>query len=285
MSLSFKERYLNRLGLDEADVASTTFESLAKITEAHLEKIMFGNLSLHMDDDATSSSQLPTLDMDATSTKVLDNHREGFCYELNLMLASLLEELGYSVERIDAQVAKGDMYTPNVHLFLLVNKTWFVDVGFGEPAIHPLQYEMDTEQETAEGMKSRFVTKDTEVVLEWKIGDAWLPRLKWAQALEGKKVEEFQPNLDLVLTDKLPFMHKYFCVKITKDEKLSIAGNKLKRTTPRFGEASKVTITEFESIDEVRKSMEKEFGIPLEGSKGLDWTKSLEAPPQMWMHF
>jgi N-hydroxyarylamine O-acetyltransferase len=296
---SIKERYLARLGLEESQLLPLNYDTLCLITEANLEKIPFGNLSQH---GAKYAANLTT--DGGTATKLLDSEREGFCYEVNLLLASFLMELGFKVQLFDAQVFTPDFWTPPVHVWLLVEtpddeRTWFVDVGNGEPALHLLEYVMDKEQETAEGMQSRFVKRteseaDDVVVLEWMKGGEWTPRLKWSADLaQPKDKQDFQPNLEMVLTDKLPFANKYVVVKLTRHEKVSIVGNKLKRTSPRFGpdnggaaeQRNEPTILEMESIEIVRKKLEEEFGIPFVQTDGLDWSKSLQAPPHLWDEF
>ena len=285
---SIKDRYLDKLGLSVESVQKKDYESLCLVTERHLATIPFGNLSQH-------GLGLPaSIDADSNSSahKMLDRNREGFCYEVNLLLAQVLKELGFaSVQLFDAQVFKGTFWTPSVHVWLLVDHKWFVDVGFGEPAIHPLSYGSTSAQTTPEGMTSRFVvgTSDDDnngrsyTVLEWKTGDEWTPRLRWATDLKQPKLpEDFQPNLEMVLNDKLPFAHKFFVVKVTRTEKVSVSGNVWKRTSPRFGADTQVTQEILESMEQVRDKLEQEFGIPTSETEGLDWTKSLQAPARLW---
>lgn len=278
MVTNLVERYSSRLGLPGLKELPISLESLQKITEAHLEKIPFGNLGQH-------GCGSTVFDLEETSTKLLDEGREGFCYEVNLLLAELLAELGYQPKLLDAQVSKKTFWTPNVHLWILVDiegKQYYVDVGFGEPPIHPLPYEMGTETETPDGLVHRFVEQDDEVILEWKQGDVFVPRLKWKAELIFKEASGFEENFNMVMTDKLPFAHKYFIVKLTKDSKISISGKKLKITEPR---SASPKITEFESIGEVREKLTEIFGLPKSATEGLDWTKSLEAPAELWMQF
>jgi N-acetyltransferase len=178
------ELYLRRLGLDDAVVPhnnTPTVAALAAITEAHVGRIPFENLSQH-----GGSGGPQTLHIETIADKVLRRQRGGFCLELNALLAEWLLLLGYQVKRVPAIIYAdktiGFRNTPT-HLFLLVtcppaakndnnNKSnhtedgggeddettaeeWFVDVAFGEPSIHPLQYVMGLVQTTPEGMESR----------------------------------------------------------------------------------------------------------------------------------
>ena len=284
-----RSRYFDRLGFSEeaADSLSTpSKENLDKIVEAHLEHITFDNLSQH---------GLPftaSLDAERTSQKILDEKRGGFCFEPNGLLGEFLLEVGYPVKRVPAIVHAG----PEVqfdkmptHLVLIVSASggdWFVDVGFGEPAIHPLKYEFDIEQETPEGMVSRIV-RHTEggdgsnaAILEWKKGDAWSPRLKWEFDHPGQELAHFEAGLNATLDESSIFHQKLIVCKINRNEKITLAGARLKRTSPRFGSESKTTVKELESEEEVKRTLEEQFGV-LDAAP-LDLTRSHKAEPDLW---
>jgi hypothetical protein len=180
-------RYFKRLGLDRDKLISlSSLQRLETICEAHVKTIPFENLSQHGVGEPVS------LDTTMIADKLFDRLRGGFCFELNGLLAELLLELGYNVVRVPAHVYTGDGYTEVAsHMFLMVtlnnnlNKEkstrYLVDVGFGEPSIHPLRYDFDSVQVTPEGMTSRIVPNGDSSVLEWldvKTG-AFVPRFKF----------------------------------------------------------------------------------------------------------
>jgi arylamine N-acetyltransferase len=259
--------------------------------------------------------------------------------ELNGLLSMFLLELGYQVTRVPAYVYRGHElgYIPmSTHIVLIVQTTtpqqkdqddgatpntrWLVDVGFGEPALHPLRYELHTEQRTPEGMISRFVmhepppttnvenNKDSSesqqgnqeddeayVELQYKLGSEWMPRLKWKQADAmneegGASMEDFAPAMKATLDASSIFSQKLICCRLTRDEKITLAGNKLKKTgPPRFANGdddqnttTKVDITELTSIQQVRQVLLDELGIPWEETKELDLSRSLQADPAIW---
>lgn len=289
MLSSFKDLYFDRIRLNAQDLdEAPTLEKLTKIQEAHLTHIPFENLSQH------GCDRPACLDVDATAEKVLHAKRGGFCFELNGLLSHLLLELGYEVARVPAVV-----YTPDTkfdgppsHLAVfctLQDKIYFVDVAFGEPAMHPLELNMDEEQTTVEGMKSRFIeTEPGLVVLEYynQEVDGFQPRIRFQQdhvLSGGLELADFSPNLSVVYHEKSPFEQKMVCCLLTRTHKYTVAGNKLKVTTPRFGKESTKTVTELETDDEVRQVLQELFGIPLEQTNGLNIGTSLQAKPELWM--
>ena len=296
MTNQLQSRYFDRLGITQPEVQeSPSQENLAKIVEAHLARITFDNLSQH------GLPLWPTLNTTKTAQKILEEKRGGFCYEVNGLLAELLVELGYPVKRVPAIIhAETGFRDISTHVILVVTasgKDWYVDVGLGEPPLHPLKYELNTEQVTPEGMESRIVlqscpgggetttTKKTDsmvAILEWKKGQDWLPRLKWDFDHPGQDLKDFKDGLDYTLGNTSIFHKKLIVCKITRDEKLTLSGTRLKRTTPRFGPNSRVTVEELESDEDIQRVLEEKFG--LSDASPLDLSKSRAAEPAIWGH-
>jgi arylamine N-acetyltransferase len=290
-------RYLKRLGWTDDAIGPTTprdFSLLQKIQEANLAKIPFENLSQHgcphkfptiPENPASSSSSSSSLsssesltaedflDLDATARKILDHGRGGFCYEVNLLLAAWLEELGYTVCRVPCVVFGGDIAGadpsfdhPTSHVVLIVTCPedlitnhsqpdaedqirYYVEVGFGEPPIHPLRFENNVfgiEQRTAEGLRSRLdlmtlATGKKAVQLYFFKNQKWTPQLQWdyEQSLHTtdggleKHRNEFIYGIQLVLRPNSVFSQKLICCLLMADCKLTLAGGKFKVTQPR----------------------------------------------------
>jgi N-hydroxyarylamine O-acetyltransferase len=285
-----RSRYFERLGFspDAADALSTPSKvNLDKIIEAHLDRIPFENLSQH-------GLPMPaTLDIEKTAVKVLDKGRGGFCLELNALFADFLTELGYIAKRVPAFVnAPGvgfrDLAT---HLLLVVlvpdsdEGELLVDVGFGESAVNSLKYELDTTQSTPEGMECRLVRCSDDknsVHLEWRMAGEWSPRLKWEYAHPGQSLEAFQPVLDWTLTETSIFHQKLVVCRISRTEKVTLAGSRLKRTSPRFGLDSKATMEHLETVEAIKKVLVEVFNLP--DAEGLDIGKSVQATPEVFSH-
>jgi N-hydroxyarylamine O-acetyltransferase len=286
---SLKSDYLDRLGLRERDLdEEPTLEKLAEIQEAHLKHIPFENLAQH-------GCDLPaSLDIEATAKKILHVKRGGFCFELNALLSEFLLELGYQVTRVPAIVynpeEQFDRSPSHLGVFCNIdNSIYFVDVAFGEPAIHPLILEMNTEQTTAEGMISRFVENEPGFIdLQFYNEEEAIfkPRIRFQRdhiLSGGFDLPLFAPYLNNVYGEQSPFVQKLVCCRVTRTHKYTVAGNRLKVTTPRFGDDSTKTVTSLDSDEIVRQVLRDHFGIPYEQTKGLDTGRSSEAKPDLWM--
>ena len=102
-----RDKYLSRLGVDAAIVErAPNAEDLQALLTAHLSTIPFENLGQHEHPSeglpfigvpAVSKPLLPSLDVDACLSKLVEKNRGGFCFELNFSFAWLLRQLGYAV--------------------------------------------------------------------------------------------------------------------------------------------------------------------------------------------
>ena len=131
--------YLARLGVDGRPAA--TAEVLRALHTAHLHRVPFENLDIHLDRPIT-------LDVDRFVDKIVRDRRGGFCYELNGAFASLLGSLGFEVELLEARVHGPDGLGIRFdHLALRVRTsdgaTLLADVGFGDSFDEPLPWTFD----------------------------------------------------------------------------------------------------------------------------------------------
>lgn len=140
------DRYLRRLGF--ASPPAPTPESLRRLHRAHLERIPFENLSVHL-------AEPIVLEPGALVAKIADRGRGGFCYELNGAFAALLRWLGYRVDLLAAGVFDArEPGPPFDHLCLrvLLDEPWLVDVGFGDNFLLPLRLDDREEQRDPVGV-------------------------------------------------------------------------------------------------------------------------------------
>lgn len=138
----FTAAYLGRLGVEL--VKTPTLALLRELHYAHVCRIAFENLSIHLDEPLS-------LEPGRLAQKVLGRSRGGFCYELNGTFARLLEALGFGVTLLAARVWDGEAFGPPLdHLALRVTTaadgTWLADVGFGEHSLYPIAWEPGLDQ-------------------------------------------------------------------------------------------------------------------------------------------
>ncbi len=128
------QRLLARIGLDAAPPVDRA--GLRTVHRAYLERVPYETLAIHLDEVAP-------LDLDVLAARVLADGRGGYCFELNGLLAWMLEALGFAVERRPGRVGARGAGGPTNHLGLVVGVPgepgrWLADAGLGEGWLDPL---------------------------------------------------------------------------------------------------------------------------------------------------
>lgn len=122
-----------------------TLEVLRALHQAHMFTVPFENLDIHL-------GRPIILEPEALYHKIVEEKRGGFCYELNGLFASLLKELGFTVDLLSAQVkSQSGFGAPFDHLLLLVHleEDWLADVGFGASFLEPLRLCEDVQTQSS----------------------------------------------------------------------------------------------------------------------------------------
>jgi len=120
------DAYLARIGYtDELQADAAT---LARLHLAHATHIPFENLDVLL-------RRPIRLDLASLHAKLVGRARGGYCYEHNLLFASVLRTLGFAVTPLAARVHHRTTQTlPRTHMLLMVQADggdWLTDVGFG----------------------------------------------------------------------------------------------------------------------------------------------------------
>ena len=125
------DAYLALLGIER--LATADLATLELLQRAHLTAVAFENL------DVYARRGVRTDDLWSV-TKVVEQGRGGWCFELNGAFAALLAGLGYHVTRHAATVLLSPSIKIPTHLTLKVDldRPYLVDVGFGDSFIKPL---------------------------------------------------------------------------------------------------------------------------------------------------
>lgn len=115
-------------------VAST----LIAVHKAYLEHVPYENLDIHRDPPREL-----TLNLVQIYNKIVLEKRGGWCFEMNLLLAWALREMGFPVTLLAGTVNRSGTPDPQEgnHLCLLVradDQDWLADAGFGNGLHAPL---------------------------------------------------------------------------------------------------------------------------------------------------
>lgn len=180
-------RYLALLGLEPE---SPSLPALARVTERHLRRVPFENVTtvLRFRD---FGSDPPVPDSEHLLTQWAARRGGGLCYEVSRTLRRLLQELGYQCFSIS-----GTITFPGSHEALLVQLEegrYIVDVGNGAPFFHPIPIGEVVEIRHA-GLRYRFRPgEDGRTLIQdrW-IGEQWTPFCVYD--LEPKSEAELHPG-------------------------------------------------------------------------------------------
>jgi len=136
--------YLARI--DYTRLVKPDVQTLCGLQFAHMLHVPFENLDVRLKRPIQLSEQ-------ALWNKIVIQKRGGFCYELNGLFASLLNEIGFDVTYLNARVynREGELGIDYDHLALFVkipgqSAPWLADVGFGDSFNEPLNFEDRGEQ-------------------------------------------------------------------------------------------------------------------------------------------
>ncbi|MGY2163160.1 arylamine N-acetyltransferase [Pseudomonas tolaasii] len=168
--LTHSQLYLQRLGYDSPP--PPTLQTLQALQLRHVCTFAFESLStlLH--------SPVP-IDLPSIEQKVLFDGRGGYCFELNYLFLTLLQELGFEARGLTGWVVMGgpvDVRTGRTHRLSLVTLDgvrYITDVGFGGMVpSSPLQLDSDATQATAHE-PYRLTFSDGAYTLWAQVGEEW----------------------------------------------------------------------------------------------------------------
>lgn len=211
--------YLERIG--HPPVSSPTRDVLASLQDAHVRRVPFENLDIHL-------GRPLSLDLDDLLTKVVGERRGGFCYELNGLFRALLTSLGFDAWLIEARSLEDGELGPRFdHARTLVRideRPLLVDVGTGASPRGPI--ELSDRPQTI-GIRSYRVRRDGgRYISEHLEDDAWVPG--WSFDPTPRRLEDFAERC--VYHETSPdshFTQGPLCVLITEDGHLTLSDRTL----------------------------------------------------------
>ena len=245
--------------------AEPSLQTLQALHQAHLLAVPFENLSIHY-------GQPISLQQEALYDKIVRRSRGGFCYELNGLFAWLLQQLGFQVTLLSAEVAHSDGgFSPEFdHLTLLVHQLdgadWLADVGFGDSFRQPLRFEVDLKQEGGDGRAYRLLRASEESEDQMK-REYWLVQQYRDEAWEAQYRFTLQPHTLSDFTERCHyqqtspeshFTQQRICSLATPTGRITLSDRRLILTAHGKREEQEIG-----SEEEYRAVLEKWFGIIL----------------------
>jgi N-hydroxyarylamine O-acetyltransferase len=229
-----------------------TSQTLQALHEAHLLSIPFENLDIHL-------GRKILLDENTLWTKIIEQRRGGFCYELNGMFAWLLRSLGFQVQLLSAGVAHtaGGFGPEFDHLALLVHleEDWLADIGFGELFRQPLL--MRTSLVQIQKWSSYRLEREGEYWILQTQGNEWEPTYRFT--LQPHELSDFSERCQYHQTDpQSHFTQQRVCTIATPIGRTTLSEQRLITTIHKEKKTQLLT-----SQEEITTALAEHFGIIL----------------------
>jgi N-hydroxyarylamine O-acetyltransferase len=263
LSPSQLTRYLARVGYGGDTPAS--LGTLHGLHRAHLQSIPYENLDIHLG--------VPlTLDPVRIFSKLVDDRRGGWCYEMNGVFAHVLETLGFHVRLVAGTVgrARSGWRAQGNHLVLIVtlDRPWIVDVGFGDGFLTPLPLEAGT---YTQGFLDYRVSRDGP---RWRVDShAYGGADGFDFTLTPRTLDAFATQCrELQTAPDSSFVKTTVCERFTTRGLVMLRGATLREVT-----AAGVTSRVLQDADQFATTLRDRFGLDLPAAVDL-W-------PRVWgMH-
>ena len=245
--------YLARIGY--AGPVTPTAEVLRALHRAHMLSVPFENLDI-------ARRRTIVVDQEACVRKIVQEHRGGFCYEMNGAFAALLEAIGFKVILLSARVGRQDgSFGPEFdHLTLRVDldRPWLADVGFGDSFVEPLRLLPGIAQK--DGSQIYRITEAANVLQleKWDSAEIWKQQYRFT--LRPRRIDEFADMCHYHQTSPdSSFTRKRLCTRATPEGRITLSDMKLVLT--RNGQKEERILT---SDKEWRAALRQHFEVVLD---------------------
>lgn len=249
-------KYLKRF--DAHPVEENYLQDLARLQSLHMQHIPFENLDV--------IRKVPIyLNLESIYDKVVNQHRGGYCYELNGLFCWLLQQIGFDAKMISATVVKpdGSYAKSDTHAAIIVelDAPYLVDAGFGDSTISPIPLGGERHTDNSGTYRIEEVESGVYELSRENVGNE---KVLYRFTLEEKKLEDFHEGCIFnQVSEESTFTHDDIVTKATPEGRVTLTGTTLTRTID--GRKEKQELTEAEKV----KLLEDEFGIILNTEKPL----------------
>jgi N-hydroxyarylamine O-acetyltransferase len=233
---------------------SPSAETLCRLHRAQVMSIPFENLNVFL-------GWPIQLDPISLVTKLVEERRGGYCYELNGLFMMALQHLGFTTTPLAARVFHGETLSQKSHRLTLVEvegRRWLADVGFGgNSLIEAIPFEL--ESELPQHLDTYRLQADTKLgfVLQHKLEDQW--RNLYAFSLEEYYPADYQMMNHFSATSPTSrFTQHVVCAIPTDEARVILFDSELK-----IRSLDETITTNLESGDVYREVLQHYFGIML----------------------
>lgn len=218
------ENYLNRI--QYSGTAEVSVETLNELHRCHVMNIPFENFHV--------INRIPiVLDQSIFYSKIVENRRGGFCYELNGLFAKALQEIGFDTYFIGCGVfipPRNEFGSNYGHLAIITtieDRLYLTDVGFGDAFLEPLELKFDAPIFQSGTYYRLSKLPEGEILLE-KSKDNEVYQKMYKFSLEKRNLEEFADACEFHQTSPLaPFNKKPLCSRATSTGRITLTSNSL----------------------------------------------------------
>jgi N-hydroxyarylamine O-acetyltransferase len=251
--------YLRRI--KSTGIVRNDLDTLRELTYKHVLAIPFETLDIQ--------NQIPIiLQINLLYQKVIQDHRGGYCYELNVLFHHLLTLCGFDVDLVAGRLHHGNNRFGRdfEHLALIVRlngRKWLVDVGFGDFSLVPLAVMPGEIQSDGRN----FYQIVDPVVVD---GQAYLGVAKWNASKQDFKIDYvftltprglpdfFEMNEFHQTSPESHFARSLICTMPTAEGRITLLNNKLIRK-----ENGKRQVKIIQSEDQRDQLLEKYFHMDM----------------------
>lgn len=256
------DAYFKRVGYTGA--RKPTLATLRELHRRQPQSIAFENLSPML------GHPVP-IDAPSLHSKMVTGGRGGYCYEQNLLFASVLEALGFKLRHLTGWPrwqAEPGRPVPRTHLSLLVDidgEEWVADVGFGGNTLTaPLLLKSRDEQATPHE-PARLVDHNGRLLIQVKIGGKWHDLVEFG--LEQQNFADLEVgNWFTSAHPRSRFKTDLFLARADEGRRYAMSGNALS-THKLDGATEKKTLG---TVAEIREALTDVFRIKLPSDPALD---------------
>lgn len=254
------EDCLKRLGV--RSLPDTPLPRLQALHRAMIRTVPFENIAI-------LEGQSISLDPEAIFAKIVEQGRGGYCFELNTMLAEILEFFNYTVERLLGRVWVTGAAAPlPTHMALKVTldkQSYLCDVGFGGSTIRePLPWNTGSIVSQSPDSFRLDETENAEIMLSGSIGPSW----KHLYSLLPCTVrsQDYVPANHFTSTHPDSFFTREPVAALaTEDGRITLHG----RMFRRIGKTGK-TERELANLEELVQVLSQNFGLAHLNVKALE---------------